>query len=150
MGIGVFSPRLDAQGNSARGIAVCRELAADLGLHLFDASQRAVPAMRFATTRRNVASKRRRSLSAAEHLRGIGNRLRLYHLQGALGFAAVEPLVRELMARAPDCECFIVNLRMVQGIDRAAARLLAATRAQLRYQPASRCCSPRPARGGGS
>ena len=37
IGIGVFSPRLDAQGNSVRGIAVCRELAADLGLHLFDA-----------------------------------------------------------------------------------------------------------------
>lgn len=134
MGIGIFSPRLDAQGNSVRGIAVCRELAADLALHLFDASQRAVPAVRFTTTRRNVASKLRRSPAASEHLRGVGNRLRLYHLQGALSFSAVEPLVRELMARAPDCQCFIVNLRMVQGVDRAAARLLAVTRAQLLQQ----------------
>ena len=132
MGIGVYSPRLDAQGNSARGIAVCRELAADLGLHLFDGAQRAVPAVRLATTRRNVASKLRRSTQAAEHLRGLGNKLRLYHLQGVLAFAAVEPIVRELTARAMDCECFILNFRTVQGIDSAAARLLAATYKQLR------------------
>ena len=131
IGIGVYSPRLDAQGNSVRGIAVCRELASDLGLHMFDASQRAVPAMRLATTRRSVASKRRRSSEAAEHLRSVGNRLRLYHLQGALAFASVERVVRELMARAADTEYFIVNLGVVQRIDAAAARLLAQTRAEL-------------------
>ena len=131
IGIGVFSPRVDAQGNSVRGIAVCRELAADLGLHLFDVAQRAVPAARLATTRRGVASKRRRAPVAAEHLRSVGNRLRLYHLQGALAFASVEPIVRELMDRATDTECFVVNLRVVQGIDRAALRLLAGTRTAL-------------------
>jgi glutaminase len=132
IGIGVFSPSLDAQGNSVRGIAVCRELAADLGLHLFvDVSQRAVPAVRLATTRRGVASKRRRSAIATEHLRSVGNRLRLYHLQGALAFASVEPVVRELMARAADTEYFVINLRVVQGIDRAASRLLAGARAAL-------------------
>ncbi len=131
IGIGVYSPRLDAQGNSVRGIAVCRELASDLGLHMFDASQRAVPAMRLATTRRSVASKRRRSSEAAEHLRSVGHRLRLYHLQGALAFASVERVVRELMAHAADTEYFIVNLGVVQRIDAAAARLLAQTRAEL-------------------
>jgi glutaminase len=131
LGIGVFSPRLDAQGNSVRGIAVCRELAADLGLHLFDPAQRAAPAIRLVTTRRSVASKRRRSMHAAEHLRQVGNRLRLYHLQGALAFASIEPVVRELIARVPDTEYFILNLRMVQGIDAAATRLLAAARTEL-------------------
>ena len=128
LGIGVFSPRLDAQGNSVRGIAVCRELAADLGLHLFDPSQRAVPAIRLSTTRRSVASKRRRSDEAAEHLRHVGNHLRLYHLQGVLEFASIEPVVRELMAHAADADFFIVNLRMVQHVDRAAIRMLAAIR----------------------
>ena len=131
LGIGVFSPRLDAQGNSARGIAACRALATDLGLHLFDGSQRTVPAVRLATTRRSVASKRRRSALAAEHLRWMGNRVRLYHLQGALAFPSVEPVVRELMARAADTECFIVNLRVVQGIDPAAVRMLAGAHAEL-------------------
>ena len=61
----------------------------------------------------------------------MGNRLRLYHLQGSLAFATVEPVVRELMARAQDSESFIVNLRAVQRIDGAAARLLAQTRTEL-------------------
>ena len=34
-GIGVFSPGLDVQGNSVRGIAVCEELSDRLGLHVF-------------------------------------------------------------------------------------------------------------------
>lgn len=38
MGIGVYSPKLDAQGNSVRGILACRDLASHLGLHAFDFS----------------------------------------------------------------------------------------------------------------
>ena len=36
-GIGIFSPRIDARGNSARGVAVCRELSRRYGLHVFEA-----------------------------------------------------------------------------------------------------------------
>ena len=36
LGIGVFSPPLDARGNSVRGVGVCRDLANDFGLHVFD------------------------------------------------------------------------------------------------------------------
>jgi glutaminase len=34
-GIAVFSPGLDAHGNSVRGIGVCREISERLGLHVF-------------------------------------------------------------------------------------------------------------------
>ncbi len=37
-GLGVFSPALDAKGNSVRGVAVCRELSERFGLHAFEAS----------------------------------------------------------------------------------------------------------------
>ena len=37
-GIGVFSPLLDENGNSVRGIRVCEELSQHFGLHLFDCS----------------------------------------------------------------------------------------------------------------
>src|SRR6185369_11042801 len=33
LGIGVFSPRLDARGNSVRGVAVCKDLSDEFGLH---------------------------------------------------------------------------------------------------------------------
>ena len=36
MGIGVFSPLLDARGNSVRGIKVCEELSRHFDLHLFN------------------------------------------------------------------------------------------------------------------
>jgi glutaminase len=34
-GVGVFSPGLDAYGNSVRGIKVCEEISERLGLHIF-------------------------------------------------------------------------------------------------------------------
>jgi glutaminase len=36
LGVAVYSPRLDAKGNSVRGIMACKELASHLGLHAFD------------------------------------------------------------------------------------------------------------------
>ena len=36
LGIAVYSPKLDAKGNSVRGIMACRELALILGLHAFE------------------------------------------------------------------------------------------------------------------
>lgn len=38
LGIGTFSPRLDAKGNSVRGLAAFADLADELGLHAFDCS----------------------------------------------------------------------------------------------------------------
>jgi glutaminase len=35
IGIAVYSPGLDAHGNSARGVAICRDLSTHFGLHLF-------------------------------------------------------------------------------------------------------------------
>lgn len=40
IGIGIWSPRLDAHGNSVRAIGACRNLAEELGLHAFEFSNR--------------------------------------------------------------------------------------------------------------
>lgn len=40
LGIGTFSPRLDAKGNSVRGVASFQALSEELGLHVFDATNR--------------------------------------------------------------------------------------------------------------
>src|SRR4029077_12599471 len=36
LGIAVYSPKLDAKGNSVRGILACKDLASELGLHAFE------------------------------------------------------------------------------------------------------------------
>ncbi|WP_209443289.1 glutaminase A [Falsiroseomonas frigidaquae] len=38
LGLGVFSPRLDAEGNPLRGLLACEALSEELGLHAFDAT----------------------------------------------------------------------------------------------------------------
>jgi glutaminase len=48
LGMGLFSPRLDANGNPVRALAACELLAEELGLHLFEASNpgsRLLPAL---------------------------------------------------------------------------------------------------------
>ncbi|ERT04132.1 glutaminase A [Lyngbya aestuarii BL J] len=39
LGVGTFSPLLDAKGNSLRGIKVCEDLSRDFGLHLFNVAK---------------------------------------------------------------------------------------------------------------
>jgi len=39
LGIGTFSPLLDARGNSVRGMKVCEDIARDFGLHIFNVAQ---------------------------------------------------------------------------------------------------------------
>ena len=39
LGIGTFSPLLDAKGNSVRGIKVCEDLSRDFGLHVFNVAK---------------------------------------------------------------------------------------------------------------
>ena len=36
LGVSVYSPKLDAQGNSVRGILACKDLASQFGLHAFE------------------------------------------------------------------------------------------------------------------
>ena len=53
LGIGIFSPLLDARGNSLRGIRVCEELSRRFGLHAFEseAGQRESLAAQFSPAR---------------------------------------------------------------------------------------------------
>ncbi len=39
LGIGTFSPRLDINGNSTRGMKVCKKMSTDFGLHMFNVAK---------------------------------------------------------------------------------------------------------------
>lgn len=56
VGIGAFSPRLDAHGNSVRGVRLFRRLSADLGLHVMEMGAIGSRALRSVTTTDGVTT----------------------------------------------------------------------------------------------
>jgi glutaminase len=131
LGIGVFSPPLDAQGNSVRGVRACVDLAREFNLHLFNPTAAPAPALRRDYDGSFVASKRRRPMRAAVTLRNYGARIRVLELQGELVFSTVEPVLRELVKQAPYTRHVILDCRRVTGADLVSLQLLHAFAAQL-------------------
>ncbi|AKC83581.1 hypothetical protein IMCC26134_13785 [Verrucomicrobia bacterium IMCC26134] len=125
LGIGVFSPRLDAQGNSVRGIAVCRELSQKFNLHLFNAAHQARSVIRTISSSAEVGSKRIRSAGEQALLQKQGSRIRHLHFQGELQFTTAERVVRETLREAEQADHLLLNFKHVPVIDHVAADLLA-------------------------
>lgn len=142
LGIGVFSPPLDGQGNSLRGIRVCMDMARELSLHLFNPSAAPQPALRLSYNATQVVSRRRLPSAALQAVRRYGERIRVLELQGPLVFSTFEPVVRTLVRQAPYCRQVILNCRHVVSADSVSLRLLAEVRAQLQaIGVALLCCN---------
>jgi glutaminase len=131
LGIGVFSPPLDAQGNSVRAIRVCMDLARDLALHLFNPSAVTPPALRRSYNASQVNSRRRLPAAAFRQLRRFGERIRVMELQGPLLFSTFEPVIRVLTKQAPYCQHVILNFSHVFSINEVCVRMLRDVREQL-------------------
>jgi glutaminase len=131
LGIGVFSPPLDAQGNSLRGIRVCMDLARELALHLFNPSAVPQPALRLSYNATQVVSRRRLPPAALQAVRRYGERIRVMELQGPLMFSTFEPVVRNLVKQAPYCRHVVMSFRHVVSADAVSLRLLSQVREQL-------------------
>ena len=96
-GIGVFSPPLDARGNSVRGVAVCSALSSELELHSLRAERAALSTLRARFDLRRASSKRVRSQPQREALARAAQQAVVYQLQGDLSFAGMERIVREAL-----------------------------------------------------
>ena len=123
MGIAVWSPRLDARGNSVRGLAVFKDLSRTLGLHLVGAAQTHVDPVRARTTVATRHSKRVRTADQRAHLVAGGRTSLLLELQGDLDFGPVEVVIRSVLANGtPDA--VVLDLHRVDRhgpADRAAS-----------------------------
>jgi glutaminase len=124
LGIGVFSPPLDARGNSVRGIKVCDSLSRSFDLHLFNLplTSRSVVRLRFNGA--DVNSSRRRSADETRLLQSSGGSIQLYQLQGNLVFSTVEVLVRSVLDSLNDLQFLVLDLKHVLGVDESACRML--------------------------
>ena len=126
LGIGVFSPRLDEQGNSVRGVAVCRDLSHDLMLHLIRAGERAAPPVRSLHTVAERQSKRVRSGRQQAAIAAAAMRTAVFELQGELGFVAAEAVSRALVERPEPVELVVIDLRRIVRTDRGGLHFLPA------------------------
>ena len=125
LGLAVFSPRLDERGNSARGIKVCERMSADFGLHVYH-SVRSTTAtvIRLTYDGSQVQSKKLRRETDLQFLETNGKSIRVFELQGDLMFGSTESVVKNVLDALPYGDFFILDLKHVFEIDRAACQLL--------------------------
>ena len=123
-GIALYSPPVDAQGSSVRGVAACRQLSSEFDLHLLRA-----PSLSTHTIRRSY----RLSEAASSHARPdvdhavlgeLGRSVLIVELQGDLFAISIERLVHEVVSTAAQVATYIVDLKHTGAIDRSTGRLL--------------------------
>jgi glutaminase len=107
LGIATFSPRLDAHGNSVRGVSLFSRFSSDMGLHVME-----VPPAARAVVRSNRVR------------RSGGDATRVLRLQGGIRFAGAERIVREVVHSAPSEPRVVLDVSMVYSIDDVARRML--------------------------
>jgi glutaminase len=112
LGIGVYSPLLDAKGNSVRGVRVCRSLSEQLGLHFL-----------------TVSRDSRNTLRAIYQPR---DGIRVYETHGDLMFSGAEQVVRTIDRERKDIDVAIVDVSRVDDIDDVARALLSGSCAAMR------------------
>jgi glutaminase len=123
LGIGVFSPRLDARGNSVRGVLVCDSLSRTYSLNMLNVPNISRETVRASYDATEVSSKRQRSTEEAKALASQGGRIRVYELQGQLNFASVERFSRDVVARTAATDYFVIDFKLAARIDTGAIEL---------------------------
>jgi glutaminase len=111
LGIGVYSPLLDHNGNSVRGIRVCRSLSARLGLHFLSVTREA------------------RSIIRATYDADDG--IRVYELHGDLLFSGAEQVLRIIEGDQHEVDVAILELARIDDINDVARDMLASMREML-------------------
>jgi len=131
LGIGTFSPRLDAVGNSARGVKVCEDISANFRLHLFEDRGGGLVPLRRVYRSDEVHSKRVRRHEQARKLDRYGHLIAVYELQAELGFIEAERVTRRIIEDLDSAYYFVLDLTRVLRIDGVAVTLLNTARRTL-------------------
>jgi glutaminase len=131
LGIGVFSPRLDARGNSARGIRVCQRMSADFDLHPL----RFQPEVRSVVRRRyhggQTRSNRVRTPEHYEALTQHADSVAVFEVQGDLFFGSTERLFRSVVEDLAGVDAVVLDCKRIGNLDGAAISMLSKLRIAL-------------------
>jgi len=133
LGLAVFSPRLDAKGNSVRGIAVCEALSNDFGLHMLRVTRTTTTSViRTSYTGAAVRSKLNRDPKSDVYLQELGERILVMELTGELMFVPAEIVATTALGQMQQRDFLILDLTRVTSIDQSASTLLAELADELR------------------
>lgn len=111
LGVGVYSPLLDENGNSVRGNRACRSLSAELGLHVLNVT--------------------RESRSIIRQTHDVEEGIRVYELHGDLTFAGAEQVLRTIEDDCEQLDVVILEVSRVDEITDVARDMLAGMRDML-------------------
>ncbi len=126
LGVAVFSPLLDAKGNSVRGVQTFTELSRLFNLHLFNSPAVAGQAIRRVYKLSEVGSHRQRVKAHHEAIRQYGHSVTIVEMQGDFFFSAMEHFVRVQSAHTAETVTFVLDLRRVNLTDSATENVLLA------------------------
>lgn len=124
LGLGTFSPRLDAHGNSVRGIKTCERISEAFDLHLLSRRDDVHACVLADYDFRTVPAKPGRQQREEEILAARPGAIRVLELAGKLSFASMDYVSRRLSDPAQVPEFLILNLHRVTTITDAAMSLL--------------------------
>ncbi len=124
IGICVYAPPIDTQGNSLRGIRVCQEISNEFQLHAFNNRTNVRSVLRRDYRADLVRSNRLRTLEERTILTEEGRKISVLEAQGALFFGSTEQLLRRLSHLAQDSKYVIIDFKRVHLADASACKLI--------------------------
>lgn len=124
LGIGTFSPPLDRQGNSVRGVAACEALSQQFGLHVMRPRGPAAPTLHRRLHGSQVRSRRGRPARERAVLTAA-DAIVLFELQGHIAFKEAERLTR--LMETETRRWLVLDAARAEHVDAVAERLLHAT-----------------------
>jgi glutaminase len=127
VGICVYSPPIDKQGNSVRGIKACLEISDEFDLHAFNNRTNVRSVIRRAYRADFVRSNRLRTPQERKVLMEEGKKIAVLEAQGSLYFGSTEQLLRKLSELAAGSRYVIVDFKRVHGADASARKLIVLT-----------------------
>ena len=122
-GLGTFAPPLDKQGNSVRGIEVCKRISSYYNLHILEIEGNIKDSIVASYNLQNIRSSTERKEKNIKILEKFGAKAHVYELAGSINFMAVDYIVRRLQ-ELDKKEFIILSMRKVSQLSSGADKLL--------------------------
>lgn len=124
IGLGTFSPKLDAYGNSVRGLKVCEDISVHFGLHVLNRGNDVESSLIADYDMHGLDSSRHRLPSEVKILNENSHQIRILELIGTLDFVKTDFICRRIIEDTLPREIIILDFRRVPGIFKSSTLLL--------------------------